>query len=85
LQLFSFAARQQAEHWNWGCVSAVYSEGRTIWVADADRDDGKRFIVHAVEKLTAFLELEAAVRNRQSTPATEKQERDSPPEIPLVS
>jgi hypothetical protein len=26
------------------------------------RDDGKRFVVHADEKLTAFLELESAVR-----------------------
>ena len=31
-------------------------------VADAHRDDGKRFVVHADEKLTAFLELEAATR-----------------------
>jgi hypothetical protein len=35
--------------------------GRTIWIADAHRDDGKRFIVHADELLTAFLELEAAI------------------------
>ena len=27
------------------------------WIADAHRDDGKRFVVHADEKLTAFLEL----------------------------
>jgi hypothetical protein len=32
-----------------------------IWIADAHRDDGKRFVVHADEKLTAFLELERAV------------------------
>jgi hypothetical protein len=47
--------------WSWGCVSAVDSEWRTIWIADAHRD-GKRFVVRADEKLTAFLELEAAVR-----------------------
>jgi hypothetical protein len=41
-----------------GCVSAVTREGRIIWVADAHRDDGKRFVVHADEKLTAFLDLE---------------------------
>jgi hypothetical protein len=41
-------------------VSALDREGRTIWVADAHRDDGKRFIVRADEKLTAFLELERA-------------------------
>jgi hypothetical protein len=35
--------------------------GHTIWIADAHRDDGKRFIVRADELLTAFIELEAAV------------------------
>jgi hypothetical protein len=34
----------------------------TIWIADAHRDDGKRFLVHTDEKLTAFLELESAIR-----------------------
>ena len=43
-------------------VSAVDVEGRTIWIADAHRDDGKRYVVRADEKLTAFLELESAVR-----------------------
>jgi hypothetical protein len=46
--------------WNWGCVSAIDSRGRTIWIADAHRD-GQRFVVHADEKLTAFLELESAI------------------------
>jgi len=32
----------------------------TIWIADAHRD-GKRFIVRADEKLTAFVELERAI------------------------
>jgi hypothetical protein len=41
-----------------GCVSTVDSQGQTIWTADAHRD-GKRFIVRADEKLTAFVELEA--------------------------
>jgi hypothetical protein len=30
--------------------------------ADAHRDDGKRYVVRADEKLTAFLELESAIR-----------------------
>jgi hypothetical protein len=47
--------------WSWGCVSAIDSHGRTMFVADANRDDGKRFIVRADEKLTAFLELESAI------------------------
>jgi hypothetical protein len=48
--------------WSWGCGSAIDSTGRTIFVADAHRDDGKRFVVHADEKLTAFVELESAIR-----------------------
>jgi len=48
--------------WSWGCVSGVDSNGRTIFVADAHRDDGKRLVVRADEKLTAFLELEAEIR-----------------------
>jgi hypothetical protein len=47
--------------WSCGCVATVDHEGRTIFVADAHRDDGKRFVVHADEKLAAFLELERAV------------------------
>jgi hypothetical protein len=48
--------------WSWGCVSAIDSNGRTIWITDAHRDDGKDFVVRADEKLTAFLELECASR-----------------------
>jgi hypothetical protein len=46
--------------WSWGCVSVFDSEWRTIWIADAHRGDGQRFVVQADEKLTAFLELERA-------------------------
>jgi hypothetical protein len=48
--------------WSWGCVSAIAFNGRTIWIADAHRGDGKRFVVRADEKLTAFLELELAIQ-----------------------
>ena len=41
-----------------GWVSAVDCEGRTLWIVDAHRDDGKRFVVRSDEMLTAFLELE---------------------------
>ena len=47
--------------WSWGCVSAIHAHGRTIWIADAHRGDGNRFIVRADEKLTAFLELQTAI------------------------
>ena len=43
---------------------AVGLHGRTIWIVDAHRDDGKRFVVRADEKLTAFLELQAAFRRQ---------------------
>ena len=51
--------------WIWGCVTAIDSNGRTIWIADAHRDDGKRFVVHTDDKLTAFVELESAIRTAQ--------------------
>ena len=48
--------------WSLGWVSAIDSEGRTIWIVDAHRDDGTHFVVRADEKLTAFVELETAIR-----------------------
>jgi hypothetical protein len=48
--------------WSWGCVSAVDLNGRTIFMADAHRGDGQRFIVRADAKVTAFLELESVLR-----------------------
>ena len=47
--------------WSLGWVSAVDCEGRTIWIADAHLGGGNRFVVHADEKLTAFLEQELAI------------------------
>jgi hypothetical protein len=46
----------------WLGFSDIDSRGRTLWIADAHHDDGKRFVVRSDEKLTAFLELESAVR-----------------------
>jgi len=40
--------------WSWGCVSAMIATGETIWIADAHRGNGKRFVVRADEKLIAF-------------------------------
>ena len=36
--------------------------GLFVWIADAHRGDGKRFVVRADEKLTTFVELESAIR-----------------------
>jgi len=43
-------------------VSAVNAQGRTIWITDVHLGDGKRFIVRADEKLTAFGDLESVIR-----------------------
>jgi hypothetical protein len=43
-----------------GWVSALDLEGQTIWIVGA-HGYGKRFVVRADEKLTAFLELERAI------------------------
>jgi hypothetical protein len=48
--------------WSLGWVSAVDSDGRTIWIVDAHRGDGKRFVARSEEELTAFLQLESATR-----------------------
>jgi len=52
--------------WSWGCVSAVDSDGRTIWIIAAHRDNGKRLVARAEEKLTAFVELESATGRNSS-------------------
>jgi len=44
--------------WSLGWVSAIDSQGRTIWIVDAHRDDGRRFVVRSDEMLTAFHQLE---------------------------
>jgi hypothetical protein len=57
--------------WSWGCVATVDSNGQTIFVADAHRDNGKRFIVTADEKLRACLELQRVTRESFRFPNAE--------------
>ena len=45
-----------------GWVSALDDYGLTVWTVDAHRG-GKRFLVRADEKLTAFVELEWAIHH----------------------
>jgi hypothetical protein len=40
--------------WTWGCSFHIDSTGRVLFTSDAHRDNGKRFIVRADEKLTAL-------------------------------
>jgi hypothetical protein len=62
MTMLSAGGRLSKAGWELGCVSALDPQGRTIWIADAHRGKGKRFVVRADEKLTAFVELEAAIR-----------------------
>jgi hypothetical protein len=48
--------------WSWSCVSALDRAGRTIWIADAHREDGKVTLGTMMKKLTAFMERESAIR-----------------------
>jgi hypothetical protein len=49
-----------------GWVSALDDYGRTVWIADAHRGNGKRYVVQADELLTAFVELESVIRPGRS-------------------
>jgi hypothetical protein len=49
--------------WSWGCVATADSKGQTIWIVDAHRDNGTRFVARNEEKLTAFVELERVTRD----------------------
>jgi hypothetical protein len=49
-------------------VSAIDSNGRTIWIADAHCGDGKAFVARADDKLTAFLELESGIEGASGWP-----------------
>jgi hypothetical protein len=55
------ADRLSKAGWSLGWVSAIDSQGRTIWIVDARRGAGRQFIVQADEKLTPFLVLSRRV------------------------
>jgi hypothetical protein len=46
----------------WAGSQPLIPMGERSGLFDAHRDDGKRFVVHADEKLTAFVELESTIR-----------------------
>jgi len=48
--------------WRWSCVSAVDSVGRTIWIVDAHRGDGKHFVVRADERLITLQKSKTEIR-----------------------
>ena len=49
--------------WNWGCVSAIDSNGRMLFTADAYSRNGRRFTVLSHDAINAFVELERATRD----------------------
>jgi hypothetical protein len=51
------ADKLSAAGWSWGYCSAVTWDGWR-WIVDAHRE-GRRYIVHSNELLSAFLELKA--------------------------
>ena len=53
------ADKLSAAGWSWGYCRAVTGHGWR-WIVDAHRD-GRRYIVHSDELLSAFLELEATL------------------------
>jgi hypothetical protein len=50
--------------WNCGCISSTDQKGRQFWVVAAEREDAGRFIVHAHDMPTAFLELRATIHRK---------------------
>lgn len=66
------AERLQKSGWSYG-YCAVFSENGLLFVVDAHRGDGRRFVVHSDEKLTAFLELEAIIQTESKSSSANKQ------------
>src|SRR5438132_4417036 len=56
--------------WSLGCVSAIDSNARTIWIADAHRGDGKRFVAGREKKSqrTCLRERPPRVGQEKSAP-----------------
>ena len=54
------ADKVSAAGWSWGYCSAVIQDGWR-WIVDANKGDGKRYLVHSGELLSAFLALEATL------------------------
>jgi hypothetical protein len=53
--------------WSFGSVSALDCEGRTIWLADARRDDGKRLRAIALAGWPAFCETRLVAKKDENT------------------
>lgn len=54
----TIAARLSKSGWSLGCATVVSNEGWYIFAVGAHRNDGRRYLVRADDKLTAFVEIE---------------------------
>jgi hypothetical protein len=54
--------------WSWGLLAAIDSNGRTIWIADAHRDDGKRFRKRERIKVRGFSSGPSPFRMQKPSP-----------------
>jgi hypothetical protein len=51
------SAQIRGSNHRFGCISEIRAIcGLTIWIADAHRGDGKRYVMRADKKLMAFIE-----------------------------
>jgi hypothetical protein len=57
------ADKLSAAGWSWGMTTANDPQARELFIVDAQRDDGRRFIARSDELLAGSLELEQAARN----------------------
>jgi hypothetical protein len=48
--------------WHTDCISSTDHKGRQFWVVAAEKEEAGRFIVHARDMPTAFLQLQAAIQ-----------------------
>jgi hypothetical protein len=48
--------------WSWGLGTIATANGTTLFVADAHRDNGKKFVVRGDDLLAVFVELEHETR-----------------------
>jgi hypothetical protein len=62
------ADKLHGDGWSWGCCTAFTREKKLMFIIDAHSGDGRRFIVHSDEKLTAFLEIGRVVRTATDSP-----------------
>jgi hypothetical protein len=61
------ADRLAAAGWSWGCLQALIA-GRLVWVVDAHRDDGHRFVAHAPVLDHAFDLLQESLPHSEGAP-----------------